>query len=562
MFQIRLVVAFVTATLVKTYGSEDWNFEKYGADRTIRVNKLGVAMPAPTPIKLLRREVLVMLELAIPVEAEEALDGAQNLLDIAKNKTEGYTYKNIPILRIEAIRSSIEHLNTTHKNITVRKKRGWFDIVGKFLKYTTGVATESDVKLLKSQFMTNHKDLDLSLHKIIINNRVLTNAMKKLVNASIIQKNLLLSTIDRDVLWHRISNTINLAADLVQLSATLSIQYKWMVDQLRMGILPKFVLDNKTVSKILENKDLNNVDSNFISVKPTNKLQKFIVKIPILSNETFTFFEVSPCPIKEISNKALVMVSDQSYKRFVGISNSSFFETSKLPECRKSSSKANYSLCAINIKLFHLSVRSCSKDIILNITEPKCHLSRYRGNEKFFIEKSNESYIIKFFEYTEITVTCRNKKSYRKMKGIVILNPPCLLRSALVTVATNNKIYAKENVKIDNWDTSHFFDSTLQLGEITFSNEEINKINILNKTLEDTLKINLTNIKNENLLWKTSTETHLKINYLFNSGLILVVSLVAIYAAIKWGTKILTKPSEEETKEVFCCVHPANKSGT
>ena len=60
MFQIRLVVAFVTATLVKTYGSEDWNFEKYGADRTIRVNKLGVAMPAPTPIKLLRREVLVM----------------------------------------------------------------------------------------------------------------------------------------------------------------------------------------------------------------------------------------------------------------------------------------------------------------------------------------------------------------------------------------------------------------------------------------------------------------------------------------------------------------------
>ena len=134
--------------------------------------------------------------------------------------------------------------------------------------------------------------------------------------------------------------------------------------------------------------------------------------------------------------------------------------------------------------------------------------------------------------------------------------------SALVTVATNNKIYAKENVKIDNWDTSHFFDSTLQLGEITFSNVEINKINILNKTLEDTLKINLTNIKNENLLWKTSTETHLKINYLFNSGLILVVSLVAIYAAIKWGTKILTKPSEEETKEVFCCVHPANKSGT
>ena len=117
---------------------------------------------------------------------------------------------------------------------------------------------------------------------------------------------------------------------------------------------------------------------------------------------------------------------------------------------------------------------------------------------------------MKFFDYTKITVTCGNKKSYRNIKGVVILNPPCLLKSELVTVATDNKIYAKKQIKVSNWETSHFFESDLQFENITFSNEEIQKIKILNETLENALKLNLSDIKNEHLLWKTTAEIHMK----------------------------------------------------
>ena len=552
MFQIRVIIALIASVLLATNEHGGWSFERFGmASGEILVNTFGIAIPSHTPVKLIQKEILIMLELAVPEEAHKALISARSLLDMAHNKSDGYAYKKIPILRIEAIRTSINHLNTTHSSLSARTKRGWFDAVGQFLKFTTGVATENDIGILKSQFMSNHKNLDISINKIILNNNVLSDAMKKLVNASIIQKNLLLTTINRDVLWHRLSNTIGLASDLVQVAATLSLQYKWLVDQLKSGILPKTVLNKKIISTILK-QNVDSFDQNFISVSPTDKIHKFVVKVPIISNETFTLYEVTPCPVKEKTDKTLIIIN--KYERFVGISNHSYFATNKKPDCILSSSNIQYALCSLNIKLFNHKIQSCSRDIILNKTEPNCRLTRYYGNGKFFIEEINESYIIKFFDFTKITVTCGNKKSYRNLKGIVVLNPPCLLQSALLTVITDNKIYAKQQVKISSWDTSQFFDSSLQTEEVFFSNEEINKINVLNKTLEETLKINITDIKNKNLLWKATTETHIKINYSIMAGIILLVSMVALYFAIRKSREML-KPLEAEK---FCCVHPIN----
>ena len=555
-FQIRAwLLGFAWATLGTS--EEDMDFFSYTTENfrgtLLPRQNIGVAINQGKPVKVVMSEQVFILELRVPVEAQEALVEAKRLLAITNNKTIDYTWGEIPKLRIKAIESSILHLNATHKSI--RSKRGWFDILGEFLKISTGVATEKDLKLIKEMFVDSNEKINLNIDKIFVHNKILTEAIQKLTNASIIHKNLLLETTNRDFLWHRISDAVSLASELVQLSETFTLQYKYLIDKLQAGVIPESIKEKSVFAEIVNKKNSSLSQESwgidFMSIKQTKNLNKFVIKVPILSNETYQFYEICPCPLKT-KNKAFVIADN--YERFVGVSNNSYFVTNSKPSCRDLDDK-KFSLCTTNLKFYDLNVGSCSLNIVKNLRNTNCHLKRYRGSELFFVDKSKETYIIKFFNYTKIAVTCSGKISFKNLKGVAIINPPCSLKSKLLSVATNNKIYEKTEISLQNWGTSHFFDSNLQLNEIEFTNEEIEKIKTLNETLEETLKMNFTEIQNEKIRYKIILKNHFIINY----TIIVIIVLVGVTITTCWTIKRYRKKRltpKIPNKNELCCVHP------
>ena len=549
-------LAAVLSSMASNLAARDNN--NFGVVRPLAVTKYAATIWDNTPCKIQQSELISILDVALPSDAKAALAKAEDLLKIATDKTAGYKWHQLPKLRITAINKTLQLLNDTQAMLkTSRVKRGWFDIVGNFLKLTTGVATEKDVALLKDTFLSGRESLAINLKKIVLHNNVLTQSIQKLNAAANVQKDLLLQEINRDRLWHHISTAISLAADLTHFSATLSMQYKWLIDQLRLNMIPKSILNSSIFENLLENnfdKTKDFFDPNFLTIEPTKQLSKFFLKMPIFTNQTFLIHEVVPLPLDRKANESFLII--ENYKRYVGlsISNSSYFLSKNKPDCVSPSSKRIFALCKIDVELYDYKVQSCEKDIILQKNKPKCNFKKYGGNKKFFIKKAEESFIIKFFQNTKVTVTCGNKKYFRDIKGVVMLNPPCLLESELIKVITNNKLYTKGQIQISDWSTSHFFDSHTDFEEIIFSNYNtpLNKIKILNETLEDTLKMNLTELKYDNLRLKNISEVHFTINYSILSVIIITITGVTIYLAVKrWN-----KRSKPKDKDVLCCLHP------
>ena len=517
--------------------------------------KYGVIKHFNKPSKLVVSEQLIMLELNIPAEAHEALRDAEHLLLKSKEKTAGYQWGKIPLLRITAIMNSIKHLNETHESMRSRTKRGWFDAVGNFLKISTGVATESDLNALKELYMEDNEKISLNVNKLIIHNKVLSDAIEKLTNASRIQKDLLIETTNRDILWHRISDAISLASELVQLSETLSLQYKYTADKLRSGIIPKSLMNKAVFSKFVANNSSSfdkTVDIDFLTIKPTKAEHKFVVTMPVLSTNAFNLYEFRPCPVLSKNNQALVMV--KNYHRFVGISVNSYFLSNDKPTCIDKFEK-QYSVCTTNLKFYNFKVKSCSVSMILNKENPEaCKLERYNGNNQFFVDKTGDSFIIKFFAPTKIVVTCSGKKTFRKLKGVIVLNPPCLLESDVLTIVTNNKLFEKAKITIKNWDTSHFLDSDLQWDDVEFTNEELGKIQKLNATLEKALRINITDLHKADVVHTTLINTHFVVSYSVVGILLLIGIVVGLVWQLRKRYRKNTIPSAPKEQEL-CCVH-------
>merc|ERR1712030_135219 len=95
-------------------------------------------------------------------------------------------------------------------------------------------------------------------------------------------------------------------------------------------------------------------------------------------------------------------------------------------------------VCTTDLILYDKNYSTCARDLLLNISKWNfsCSFNKFLY-EKFHVIKSNGSYIISFFEPTDIIVTCSNKKVFKRIEGYVILNPPCILKSDLIFVSTD-----------------------------------------------------------------------------------------------------------------------------
>ena len=537
------------ALAIWRWGGDD--IEKKG---TLEATPYAITKASNIPSKLKMSEIVTIVVVEMPVEAGKALNEAETLIKMTKNRNTGYTYGNLPKYRLEAVKNTLNLLRDTQNALQAsRVKRGWFDLIGKFLHISTGVATDDDITALRQEFIGNDESVVTNMKKLIINNNVLTKAIQKLTAASRVQKDLLVKEINRDKLWHRMSNAISLASELCQVSATLTLQYKWLIDRLRLNMLPES-LNNVTLFRHLieDNFDMSQIyfDPEYLIVEPTKQLSKFYIKLPVFSSSTFFLNEVVPLPLQK-ANESFIII--ENYERYVGLSESNYFLSNVKPDCIPPNDKRKFALCNSDVKLFDKKIQTCSLDLVMQKNMTSCSFKRYGGNKKFFIRKSEESFIIKFFQETKVTVTCGNKRVFRKLLGTLILNPPCHLRSDLVTVVTNNKLFSKNRIKIEDWNTSHFFDKNLNFEEeVVFSHEEKNMINIINSTLEEAIKLNLTELKNDSFLWKKVSVIHMTVNF----WIILVILMIMGGTALYFTIKRCKKAPEKENKDVYCCLHP------
>ena len=363
-------------------------------------------------VTLVSAKILVMLDLFPPMDIKNALLQAQLLLSAAIVRNNKYEHGKIFQLRIKSVNESIFHARNTFKlfpSKISRSKRAWFDAIGNFLKLATGVATEHDLDLLRKEVTETSQ---LSLTKLELNQNVLMTSIASLTKASVLQRNLLLVEKNRNMLWQRISNSISLASDLTNVASTLTLQYRILTEQLDRGIIPKLIKDQSNLRTIFEetvNKFPNlTLDPNLVSIKGTSINFKYVLVYPVVGIDRYNLYEILPWPFKSGTN--MLMVSNA--EKYIGLSKTNYFTSSVIPSCENS---GNVTVCSMNLKIYDNQYSTCSRDLLLNITKLNysCNFIKYR-NSNFHIIKSSGSYIISFFDPTDIIVTCSDRKIFEK----------------------------------------------------------------------------------------------------------------------------------------------------
>ena len=351
------------------------------------------------------------------------------------------------------------------------------------------------------------------------------------------------------MLWQRISNSINLASDLTNVASTLTLQYRILTEQLERGIIPKLIKDQSNLRTIFEetvNKFPNlTLDPNLVSIKSTSINFKYVLVYPVVGIDRYNLYEILPWPFKSGTNMLMVSNADN----YIGISETNYFTSAVIPSCENSE---NVTVCSTELKIYDNQYSTCSRDLLLNITklDSSCNFIKYR-NSNFHIIKSGGSYIISFFEPTDIIVTCSDRKIFKKIEGYVILNPPCVLKSDLVFVSTDiefktstmNSIFAWNSFKlIDLSFSSNFTVPEVMEDDFVKLNETLNKVVQISKE-------NLTYLHTSSQNLQKHVHVSNFINFSLSSIALLFIILFSIaFIVFKCKTRF-------KVKDQVCCVH-------
>ena len=500
-------------------------------------------------VTLVSAKILVMLDLVPPVDINNALLQAQLLLSAADTRNKKYVHGNIFQLRIKSVNETIFHAQNTFKMFPSkisRSKRAWFDAIGNFLKLATGVATEHDLDLLREEVSESQQ---LSLTKLKLNQNVLMTSIASLTKASILQRNLLLIEKNRNTLWQRISNSINLASDLTNVASTLTLQYRILTEQLERGIIPNLVKDQSNLQTIFEEtvKKFPNLtlDPNLVSIKGTSINFKYVLVYPVVGVDRYNLYEILPWPFKSGTNMLLV----SNAEKYIGISETNYFTSPVIPSCENS---GNVTVCSTDLKIYDNLYSTCSRDLLLNIAKlnSSCDFHKYL-NTKFHIIKSSGSYVISFFEPTDIIVTCSDRKIFKRIEGYVILNPPCVLKSDLVFVSTDIHFRMRTMNSIFSWNKFHIIDLSFNSN---FTVPEVMEDDFvkLNETLNKVVKIskeNLTRLHTSS----QNLQKHVHVSNFINFSLSAFALLIIIFVSIAFIVFICKMRYKVKNQE--CCVH-------
>ena len=542
----RMYWLFLLTLAVGQNLSESANF-------TTGPRKAALVRLANEDLTLVRANILVILDLIPPVEIQNALFQAKVLLNAAIIRNKDYEHGKIFQFRIKSVNETIFHAQNTFKMFPGkinRTKRAWFDAIGNFLKLATGVATEKDLDLLREEVSESQQ---ASLSKLQLNQNVLTASIASLTKAAVFQRNLLLIEKNRNMLWQRISNSIDLASELANVASTLTLQYKILTDQLEQGIIPDVVKDQGNLQSIFEEtvKKFPNLtlDSKLVSIKGTSMHFKYILCYPVVGVVRYNLYEILPWPLRS-GNKLFYIANAQKY---IGISEKNYFTSSIIPNCKISN---NATVCTTDLTLFENTYSTCSRDILFN--NPKwnfsCSFHKFL-NEKFHIIKSRGSYIISFFEPTKVVVTCNNRKVFKTIEGYVILNPPCVLKSDLVFVSTDINYKLQTKNSIFSWNNFFLFDLSF---DTNFTVPEIkdDDFSKLNETLNKVVQISKRNLTYLHISSK-KLQKHVYVSNYISFSLSAFALLIFIFLSIVLIVFKCRKRYKVKNQE--CCVHSTHE---
>lgn len=201
--------------------------------------------------------------------------------------------------QLRALRDRVQHLQHSHQR---RQRRGLFDGIGKLAHSLFGVATDSEVKDLRSKIEENRKwqktvstwssDLVVIINKtreeVALNRRVLNNITHYTLS---------------------VMSNVHLVFDLqrqVQQLEAIERRTADIIDDLEHGLLTELILPRKTLLTIVNNAIPLEWYYRWCAITPLwDKGYAFEVRLPVVSNRPFVGYELRPFAVWGPGNHAV-----------------------------------------------------------------------------------------------------------------------------------------------------------------------------------------------------------------------------------------------------------------
>ena len=280
------------------------------------------------------------LDIQMPLHLNKMMEGSVKILETI-NFQMGYLSEleyGIFSERLKAMNINLSHLNNTiikgiYHPIENRSKRAPLDTGVKLLQGIFGVAaTDKDVKAIEDRFRNSTKQLWISQNEVIIATNILKRSFMKLSDAIVDQNKMCEKYREKNYFRLKLMNTSNLVGESISMINVLMSECQNIITKLRKGFLPKNVVTDQILHEIIEeglnkfagtkypgnNKGILSEMIKAITVHHTENSFKFILHVPFVSNNNFTFYNIVAVPIIRKNNE-LFLASEIS--DYIGIDN-------------------------------------------------------------------------------------------------------------------------------------------------------------------------------------------------------------------------------------------------
>lgn len=360
-------------------------------------------------------------------------------------------------LKLKELKTKLDILTPEH-----RGKRGLFNALGSTIKFITGNLDYTDAEKLNREIenlMTNNVNMNNTLTGQIILNTDMIKRFENITNHINKEQDILTRSITnlQEQTQNSINPTINTILQIQQLN-----QINYNIDTLTQHlnniaeaiVLAKLNIVSKLILSPLELTEIHHTLNNTINVISTEHIYEllelyayynntniiFNIQIPVIANETFTFFHLIKTPI----NKTLEIIS----KDYVlHNKNELLFVEQKCKEIE------TIFFCKDLLKEKYEMNYNCIKDIFNNETSASCHLKDV--GEKVDIIRSDENYLILINSPAEqLTTICGNNTRKHIVNGTI------LIHYENCKICINNLWYS--SIRSTHWDSSYFAATPIQ----------------------------------------------------------------------------------------------------
>ena len=477
------------------------------------------------------------IKLTVPSHVTFNVDAAKTLIHKLSKKPK---LTEVQQARILALNYTInEYANTSAiMEHTVRTRRGLLDVGGVLIKGVFGLATENDVKTLQQATKNSTEQIITTQKAILVETDVLKGAIQKLniiISQEIGKSGSLLEGIFVNL---ETSDQIALVTETLQNVQAIFNRYEILINHLQEGLIDTFVTP-KILHKLVE-ANRENIDpalrmpcdlesqcdiNSVISISSTSNDFLYLAKLPLVTKEKFNIYEFSAIPTADEDRKYYVPIN--MYK-FLGWNNESYFTANNL-DCTKW-------YCSAITEVISIKIPSCNMELFKNSAmTPSCKYKELNTNF-YFMSQSSLSWVIYFFQSTDVTIACPNTEKVRHVqaKGLFTVKKNCKIYSGLVQLTIPEQVI--EDHHIDAWRSpaSNYFHLHSNISsELANSTENFRIYKNLQKEIiavSKNLEKNITHVKQQTKLILTSD---MQIGV--NAGTLgIVVIALLVFAVIIW----------------------------